>query len=237
MLSIIIPTLNEEKYLPLLLKSIKKHNFSDYEIIISDAGSKDKTIEIAKEYGCIIVKGGLPAKGRNEGARVSKGELLFFLDADTILPDNFLEKSLKEFHSEKLDIASFCFNSYSDKEIFHFMLDFYNKTVILLEKKLPFSIIGVIMKKELFEKLNGYDETLKLSEDNDFGRRAIKHGKFRIIRSTEIFISDRRFVKDGWMTTTLKYILSELHTYFIGPIKSDIFNYKFDHYDKTKDEE
>ena len=54
MISIIIPTLNEEKYLPLLLSSIKKQNFNDYEIIIADAGSDDKTLEIVKNYNCKI---------------------------------------------------------------------------------------------------------------------------------------------------------------------------------------
>jgi len=83
MLSIIIPTLNEEKYLPFLLSSIKEQNFKDYEIILSDAGSEDRTIEIAKSYGCRVVKGGLPAKGRNQGARAAAGDLLLFLDSDT----------------------------------------------------------------------------------------------------------------------------------------------------------
>jgi len=67
MLSIIIPALNEEKYLPLLLKSLKSQNFNEYEIIVVDAGSSDKTVDIAKEYGCKVVKGGVPGAGRNRG--------------------------------------------------------------------------------------------------------------------------------------------------------------------------
>ena len=108
MLSIITPTLNEEKYLQLLLVSIKKQDLSDYEIIIADAGSTDKTIEIAKKYNCIVIAGGLPARGRNEGAKIAKGDILFFLDADTVLPDYFFHKALKEFGERKLDLASFC---------------------------------------------------------------------------------------------------------------------------------
>ena len=92
MLSIIIPTLNEEKYLPLLLESIKKQkDFFDYEIIVADAGSKDKTLEIAKNYGCITVGGGLPSKARNEGAKITNGNTLLFLDADVILTNDFLK--------------------------------------------------------------------------------------------------------------------------------------------------
>lgn len=92
MLSIIIPTLNEEENLPKLLQSIKKQKLNqELEIIVSDAGSQDKTREIAKSFGCIIVEGGLLSKGRNNGAKEAKGDLLLFADADTVLPLNFLK--------------------------------------------------------------------------------------------------------------------------------------------------
>ncbi|MBI2647452.1 glycosyltransferase [Candidatus Woesearchaeota archaeon] len=90
MISIIIPTWNEEKYLPKLLECIKKQTYKDYEIIVADANSKDKTREVAKKYNCRIVKGGVPAVGRNNGAKVAKGDILLFLDADvTIQKDLF----------------------------------------------------------------------------------------------------------------------------------------------------
>ena len=63
-ISIIIPTLNEEDYLSLLLESIKQQNFKDYEIIVVDASSTDDTLKIAQNYGCSIVGGGLPASVR-----------------------------------------------------------------------------------------------------------------------------------------------------------------------------
>lgn len=238
MLSIVIPTLNEEDYLPGLLESIKKQGFTDYEIIISDAGSKDKTLEIAKQYSCTIVDGGLPARGRNNGAKAAKGDLLFFLDADTILPDNFLEESLKEFNKRDIDVASFCLIPSPHTKISSLLMNvFYNKMIIATEKILPHSAVGVIIKKPLFEKLNGYDENIKLAEDHDLGRRAQKEGKFGILRSAEIVVSDRRFKKDGWANIGMKYFLCELHTIFIGPVTSDIFNYKFNHYkDNTKEQ-
>lgn len=78
MLSIIIPTLNEEKYLLILLSEIRKQNFIDYEIIVADAVSEDRTIEIARSFNCNIIKGGLPAKGRNEGTKLPKA-IYFYL--------------------------------------------------------------------------------------------------------------------------------------------------------------
>lgn len=76
--SIVIPTYNEEEYLPKLLESIKMQSYDDYEIIVADANSNDRTREIAEEYGCIVVDGGLPAVGRNNGAKVAKGEIILF---------------------------------------------------------------------------------------------------------------------------------------------------------------
>ena len=64
-LSIIIPTYNEEEYLPNLLKSIESQKFKDYEVIVADANSCDNTVKIAKNYGCTVVQGGMPGVGRN----------------------------------------------------------------------------------------------------------------------------------------------------------------------------
>jgi glycosyltransferase involved in cell wall biosynthesis len=241
MISIITPTLNEEKYLPLLLGSIKKQDFpfgtvqgkQDHEIILADAGSEDKTTEIAKKYGCIIIPGGLPAKGRNEGAKIAKGDVLFFLDADTILPDDFFKKALTEFKERNLELASFCLVPLPNSKISSFFMNiFYNQPIVLLESALPHAATGILIKKNLFERLGGFDEDIKLAEDHYLARRAKKMfaANIGIIKSTKIFVSDRRFKTDGWISVGIKYLLCELHLIFLGPVKSDIFNYKFGHY-------
>lgn len=238
MLSIIIPALNEENYLPLLLKSIKKQDFKDYEIIVADAGSKDKTTDIAKEYSCKVVSGGLPAKGRNNGANAAEGSLLFFCDADVILPDNFFEKSLREFKLRQLDLASFCLVPIPENRISSFFVNiFYNQPIVLLENALPHSATGIFVKKDVFEKLGGFDEDVKLAEDHYLSRQAkrLTNVKLGIIKSTKIFVSDRRFKKEGWAKIGVKYLLCELHLIFLGPVKSDIFNYKFDHYNNDNE--
>ena len=236
MLSIIIPTLNEEKYLPLLLESIKRQDFKDYEIVIADAGSKDKTIEIAKKYGCKITKGGLPAEGKNRGAGAAKGEFLLFLDADTVLPPQFLKNAISEFQKRKLDIGSFRLLSYEDNKLFQLGLYlFYNFPIVLLEKILPHAATGILVKKKIFEKVKGFDTTVKLAEDHHLARRIKKiGGSCGIIRSAVLFTSDRRFREDGLLRTSLKYLFCELYMIFRGPVRSDIFEYKFDHYSSPR---
>ena len=103
-LSIIIPALNEARNLEKLLRSIKIQNFQ-CEIIVADAGSNDNTVSIAKKYGSIIVKGGMPAAGRNAGAKKASAERLLFLDADTELPSGFLDYSLNYMKNKKIEVA------------------------------------------------------------------------------------------------------------------------------------
>lgn len=230
MLSIIIPTLNEEKYLPGLLEEIKKQNLSDYEIIVADAGSKDKTVEIAKEYGCQIVPGGLPSKGRNEGAKVAKGNLILFLDADIIsLPPSFFEDILEEFEKRKLTIASCCLST-DGKIIDKIAYGSYNLWAKLTEKIWPKAVNVALVSKEAHQKVNGFDETIKLAEDFDYAQRISKIGQFGLLRIPAVKISSRRFATDGRFRTFFKFILAGFYIVLVGPIRTDIFKYRFNHY-------
>jgi glycosyltransferase involved in cell wall biosynthesis len=228
MLSIVIPVLNEENYLSSLLDSIRNQSFKDLEIIVADADSEDKTIEIAKNFDCEIIKGGLPAKGRNEGAKITRGNLFLFLDADTILPEDFFERALKEFRERNLDIASFCLEAKTESKFKKFLFDaFYNFPILIFEKFLAHGAQAILVKKEIFEKVGGFDEKIKFAEDHSFMRKAKKFGRFGILRSVKVFSSLRRFEKEGFVKTYLKYLLAEIYMIFFGDIKKDIFKYKF----------
>lgn len=234
MLTIIIPTLNEEKYLPVLLGEIKKQNFSDYEIIVADAHSGDKTVEIARSYSCKVVAGGLPARGRNEGAKAAKGDLLLFLDADILsLPPNFLEDILQEFEKRKLDAAScpVCAQGNKLDELIHKSYDFW---IRLTQRFSPYSTNVVMVKKEAFQKVGGFDETVKLAEDIDLIRRIAKIGKTGFLRTHSVLVSVRRFEKDGRFRALFKYFLAGIHINLFGPVRSDIFKYRFNHYKEIK---
>ena len=240
MLSIIIPTLNEEDYLPLLLESIKKQDFKNYEIIVADAGSKDKTKKIAKNYGCRIAVGGSVARGRNQGAKIAKGDLFLFIDADMFFPSvEFLTELINKFEKRKLKIATFascpitdCFvsSSHKSKRIDKDCYRVYNFWVKISQKILPHASGIVLIKKELHQKVNGFDEEIKIGEDHAYARQAAKFGKFGFISMPPILTSSRRFECDGRLKVYLKYVLAGVYMLLWGPVKSDIFKYKFNHF-------
>jgi len=235
MLSIIIPTLNEEKNIERILKLIRGSKFSDYEVIIADAGSADKTVKIAKDYGCIITKGGLPARGRNCGAKIAKGDILLFLDADLdIRPKDFISQAVKRFTKKKLDIASFPI--YPQKNNFYMnpitLSLFYNIPQFIFKDIFPMGAMGIMVKKDLFNKVGGFDETISLAEDHYFIRQADITGKFGIISSVRIYMPLRRFETDGYFRTAFKYLVCGVKLFFSKPTRN--VKYDFNHYNKKK---
>ena len=226
MISLIIPAYNEEKYLPKLLDCIKSQTYKNYEIIIADANSEDRTTQIAKKYGCRIVQGGLPAVGRNNGAKAAKGGILLFLDADIKLGKNFLKNSIEEFKNKKLDVAGLYIYPSSNNIIDKIFFGIFNIWIFATQFFYPnASGSGIFCKKWLHEKVNGFDETIKLSEDMDYVKRCSKFGRFRILKNAKSYISMRRFEKEGRLKVGFKLFLSALHRLFFGEIRSDVFKY------------
>jgi len=235
MLSIIIPTINEEKYLPLLLNSIKEQDFDDCEIIVADAGSKDKTVDIAKEYGCKIVKGGLVPAGRNRGAEAATGGIFLFLDADVILPPHFLKNAVESFEKNNLGIAGFRVLPSDGKFIDKIFFNLLNIFSILTQKILPYSACAILSKKSVHGAIGGFDEKIVFVEDYHYAKAASRVSKYKFFWNQPFYTSVRRFEKDGRFRVYFKYILAQLYMVFFGPVKSDIFKYKFDHYNENND--
>ena len=230
-LSIIIPTYNEEEYLPILLESIKEQDFDDYEVIVADADSTDRTREIAGQYGCVVVDGGLPAVGRNNGASVAKGEYLIFLDSDLKLTPDYLKNVLEEFESEGLGIAITQMIPLSDKvqdKIFH---DFANYFMISVEKIKPHGAgcYGIISKKRLHDECGGFDESLTFGEDTDYIERLAKKERFRVLRNAKIGVSTRRLEEEGLLTLIRQYGKSTVNDFLGKRTDASELNYNFGH--------
>ena len=231
MISIIIPALNEEKYLPILLNAIKKQTYKDYEVIIADGGSEDKTKKIARKYGCKIVPGGSPAKGRNHGAEHAKGEYLLFLDADVVFDNFFVEKMLDEFIKKNLDAGTSSIGYEPNNIIDRVMAPVYNFWIRLFEKTKSPRASGfcIMIKKSTFNKIKGFNERLPNAEDHDLVKRGLAFGEFGVLKP-KIKVSTRRWKKNKFKLI-VTYLYVELHLIFNKEIKKLPFEYKFGKHD------
>ena len=237
--SIIIPTLNEETMLPRLLDSIKLQDFSDYEIIVADAHSKDRTREIAAGYGCRIADGGLPAAGRNAGAAVAEGEFLFFLDADVVIPQGFIRNVHDEMQDRYVDLATCEIRPLSEYRLDRVLHRMINLAIVLNLRTDPKAFgFCIFVTKRLFQRVGGFDETIYVAEDNDFVKRASVFRTLRFLSSAYIMVSIRRFEKEGRFAYMNKGIKLSLYRTFRGEIRSDeVVKYEFDIFNKPDDEE
>ena len=230
-ISIIIPTYNEEEYLPKLLESIKSQDFTDYEVIVADAQSNDNTREIAKEYGCIVVEGGLPGPGRNRGAEVAKGEILLFLDSDLKLTEHYLANVIEEFEGEDLGIAITQMTPLSEKKRDKYLHDLANWFMIAVENIKPHGAgcYGIISKRELHEEVNGFDEKLTFGEDTDYIERVAEISEFKVLRNAKIGVSTRRLEEEGLYTLLKQYGKSTVNDFRGKRTSAEDLGYEFGH--------
>ncbi|MDR0455417.1 MAG: glycosyltransferase [Treponema sp.] len=237
--SIIIPALNEEIMLPRLLDSIKIQDFEDYEVIVADAHSTDSTREVAAEYGCRIVDGGLPAAGRNAGAAAAQGDYFFFLDADVVLPQGFIRNVYDEMQDRYFDLSTCEIRPLSDyrlDRVLHRMINL----AVLLNLRIDPKAFGfcIFVTKRLFLRIGGFDETIYVAEDNDFVKRASIFSALRYLSSAYIMVSIRRFEKEGRFAYMKKGIKLNLYRTFKGEIRSDeVVKYDFEGFDKPESKE
>lgn len=225
-ISVVIPTYNEEKNIGKILQYLGEQTLQAHEIIIGD-NSTDKTAEIAKAAGAIVTDGRTVGAGRNHAGQKATGEILLFLDCDVRFKKDFLEKALQEFLNKKLTIALIQFN-YDSKHLFDLAFGgAMNYGTQLIQYFYPFTHgFSIMCSKEVFNKVKGFDETLKLGEDVDFGQRASKHGKFRVITSTKVWISPRRLKEEGRLNLVWKLIKSTFKIMLGGKIKYDDPNFE-----------
>ena len=230
-LSIIIPTFNEEEYLPILLKSIKEQDFKDYEIIVADANSKDNTLKIAKDYNCIIVEGGMPGVGRNKGAKIAKGEILLFLDSDLKLTENYLQELINELEEKEIDIGITQISPLSEKKRDKVLHDLANWFMIAVEKIKPHGAgcYGIVAKKHLHDCHDGFNESLSFGEDTDYIERIAKDNKFKVLRNPKIYVSTRRLEEEGLIKLAKQYGKSTINDFRGKRTSAEDLEYGFGH--------
>lgn len=223
--SIIIPTLNEEKLLTNLLNQIRENAITDRfdaEIIISDGGSKDNTLDIAKRFtGNIVIKEESIkqniAAGRNVGAKIANGKFLIFLCADVIFEDiikffNFLETKFVNSNSLGMtcNVKIFPEEEQTSDKIFHLFLNNYFYALNVLGLGMGRGECQII-SKEIFYQFGGYNEELAAGEDFDLFRRIRKKGKILHARNLCVFESPRRYRKYGYLNVFKDWFVNSFY--------------------------
>jgi len=207
-LTIVIPTYNEEKYIARTLYAIASQSGTyKVKIIIADAKSTDNTRLVAStnafELGLNlkVIDGGLPAVGRNAGAKLATTHYILFLDADVTFTHKYaIKEALDEMISGKYEMLGTTPVYKGEFDIRASIMFGLNKYVTwLLSKTEPFAIGGFTMvSRRIFNSLGGYDEKAKQSEDWLLSKK-IKPCKFKLI--PELITQDnRRFKRYGYFS-------------------------------------
>lgn len=194
MLSVIIPTYNEAGQLAETISGLYAVNTGhELEIIVVDGGSTDETLAVARKCGAIAVKSDL--KGRavqmNRGASIAKGEVLYFLHADSIPPKGFTTQILDAYQR---GIKSGCFRLAFDHD--HWFLRANAWFTRFDVNAVRFGDQSLFATKEVFQEAGGFREELWMMEDQEIIHRLKKHGRFAVLNDI-VVTSARKYLDNG----------------------------------------
>ncbi|QQG44504.1 MAG: glycosyltransferase [Candidatus Roizmanbacteria bacterium] len=234
--SIIIPTLNEERYLPKILRSLSNQTDKSFEVIIVDAHSEDKTKEVALQFSNKFIFNFFEVDKRNVsfqrnfGVSKSEGDYLIFLDADAGISLSFI-KGIKKIITHKKGLVFIPHIIPDEKNQFDIKLVF-NVVNFLIDASQyvgkPLSSGGsMIFEKNFFLRIGGFDESLPYAEDHNLVQKAYKWGvRANFLPQIKVKFSLRRLKREGRLKLLYKYLLSTAYVLVKGDIKKKIYNYE-----------
>jgi rSAM/selenodomain-associated transferase 2 len=194
LVSIIIPTYNEADQIEVTIrKTLAANNGHPVEIIVVDGGSTDDTLEIASKSGAITVKS--KRKGRaaqmNAGALMAKGDVLYFLHADSVPPQGFTSHILEAMNG---GAASGCFRLAFDHD--HWFLRANSWFTRFNVNAVRFGDQSLFVAREVFQRSGGFRENLLMMEDQEIIHRLRIHGRFRVMDDV-VITSARKYIDNG----------------------------------------
>lgn len=204
-ISIVIPAHNEEELLPATLEALKRQTFRNYETIVVTNGCTDRTAEVVRgkchQLYELEERGLGPA--RNLGAAKARGDLLLFLDADTILEPGALQIIARKFkrHHSAGTLKGVPDNDKASYKFIYLLKNFVHKT------HAHHGSSGVILCwKDHFEAVGGFDNELYLRENSDLMKKLRQFGAYRYISATPAITSMRRYEKTGTSEMVLLWL-------------------------------
>lgn len=213
--SIIIPTLNEEQYLPRLLKNLNQQTMTDFEVFVVDGQSDDHTpacvTNFPNRYPLTLLSTSKRnvSHQRNIGAKKSDSKILVFFDADTQIPKNYLEKIQAAFEVKRPHFLTTYSKADSRKPADQLVSAFSNfgfEMGRVLKAPLCYGSMMAI-KKAVFEDIGGFDEITSFGEDSQLFQTAIDWNyKYIVLPNPRYILSLRRYRAEGTLETIYQYI-------------------------------
>lgn len=205
-LSVIIPTFNEEQELPKLLQFLREYS-QLHEIIVVDANSNDNTVAIAEQFGCLVIQSSIKRRSvqLDMGGKIASGDWLFFLHADSIPPNSFIN-DISSIQSQKASAG--CFRLKFDPS--NAFLRFFEMFV-----GIPWLICrggdqGLVIKNTVYRAIGGFNTALHIMEDIDIIVRLKKNKEHFVILQTRIKTSSRAYEQYGNWRLQWAYALTHL---------------------------
>lgn len=229
--SVIVPSLNEESHICLLLESIKNQSPVSYEILIVDGGSKDETLYVARQHNAKVMA--LPGHGefisRNIGAKMAKGKLLLFTCADIVFPKNLFPKIVEKFErnpelialtgpGHPFDAPFFGKLEYAVYNLIRYLFASLPKSF----KRFSTSTNFLVVRKDYFNKTGGFVVD-NINADGLMGKKLLKLGQVAFFLDTYIYLSARRMKNMGFFAFN-KHYLYALENFFFFTSNTGVIN-------------
>lgn len=211
-ISVIIPTLNEEAHLPATLTQFDRSP-GNWEIIVVDSGSSDRTLDIAGAAGCTVIEQAPAGRGAamNAGAERATGDILLFLHADTLLPAGAHSMICSAFR--RSEVAATGFRLKVDRDEWRYCLLTPIATLRYRAQRTIFGDQAIAVRRRDFERVGGYRETT-LMEDVGLSKQLRKLGKLELLPA-HVTTSARRFEDGGVFKTLIRMTLLQM-AYALG---------------------
>ena len=197
-ISIIVPALNEADSIVSTLEGLKPFRKDDNEVIVVDGGSKDETVSLATSMVDKIIKS---APGRaqqmNVGAKQASGDILWFLHADTLVPDNAIQLILGALENQKNQWGRFDIRLSGKQPLLRLVEGLMNLRSRITG--IATGDQGIFVRREVFESVGGF-APIPLMEDLDFSKRLKKHSPPCCL-DTKLITSSRRWEQNGILRT------------------------------------
>jgi len=215
--SVIIPAFNEEKFLSDTLESVRKQTYKNLELIVKDGLSKDKTVAVAERYADkVISKKDISAgDARNQGAAYAEGDILVFVDADTLLASDIIGRIVLDFQKPNVTLV---FPKYlPKKEVLEMeggkvqmprKIDTFWFSLENLARNYVDKYAGgmcMACDAKTFREIGGFNKLLKVCEDIEISYRLRKRGYAICDHNIVACPSARRYVKVGFIRTLFTY--------------------------------